>query len=48
MLVFRDVIDSDGNVCESLPLRAEVTKGRHARVIFLNGRLRREAERHRR
>lgn len=40
-----DVIDSDGNVREQLRLSAEITKGGHARVVFLNDKLRREIER---
>jgi len=46
-LTVRDVIDSEGKVREQLRLRAEITKGGHARVIFLNDRLRREIERYR-
>ncbi len=46
-LTVRDVIDSDGKVREQLRLRAEITKGGHARVVFLNERLRREVERYR-
>ena len=44
-LTVRDVIDSDGKVREQLRLRAEITKGGHARVVFLNKKLRREIER---
>jgi integrase/recombinase XerD len=46
-LVVRDVIDGDGKVREQLRLRAEITKGGHARVVFLNEKLRREIERYR-
>ncbi|WP_312361262.1 site-specific integrase [Agrobacterium sp.] len=46
-LMVRDVIDSDGKVREQLRLRAKITKGRHARVVFLNEKLRREIERYR-
>lgn len=46
-LTLRDVFDSDGMVREQLRLRAEITKGGHARVVFLNEKLRREIERHR-
>ncbi|QSZ57555.1 site-specific integrase [Rhizobium sp. ZX09] len=46
-LTVRDVLDSDGKVREQLRLRAEITKGGHARVVFLNEKLRREIERHR-
>lgn len=45
-LVVRDVIDGDGKVREQLRLRAEITKGGHARVVFLN-ELRRGIERYR-
>ncbi len=46
-LMVRDVVDGDGKVREQLRLSAEVTKGGHARVVFLNDKLRREIERHR-
>lgn len=46
-LTVHDVIDGDRRVREQLRLRAEITKGGHARVIFLNERLRREIERYR-
>lgn len=46
-LTVRDVIDGDGNVREQLRLSAEVTKGGHARVVFLNDKLRREIDKHR-
>lgn len=46
-LTVRDVIDGDGKVREQLRLRAEITKGGHARTVFLNERLRREIERYR-
>ena len=42
-----DVIDGDGKVREQLRLRAEITKGSHARVVFLNEKLRREIEHYR-
>ncbi len=45
-LVVRDVIDADGKVREQLRLSAEITKGGHARVVFLNEKLRREIERY--
>jgi len=44
-LTMRDVFDGEGNVREQLRLRAETTKGGHARTVFLNERLRREIER---
>ena len=46
-LIVGDVIDGDGRVREQLRLRAETTKGGHARVVFLNDKLRREIELHR-
>ncbi|WP_425901824.1 tyrosine-type recombinase/integrase [Agrobacterium radiobacter] len=46
-LTVHDVLDGDGNVREQLRLRAEITKGGHARVVFLNEKLRREIKRHR-
>ncbi|MFT4161805.1 tyrosine-type recombinase/integrase [Shinella sp.] len=46
-LTVRDVIDSEGKIREQLRLSAEITKGGHARVMFLNDKLRREIERHR-
>ncbi len=45
-LTQRDVFDGDGKVREQLRLRAEITKGGHARVVFLNEKLRREIDRH--
>jgi integrase/recombinase XerD len=45
-LLVRDVIDGDGRVREQLRLRAETTKGGHARAVFLNEKLRREVSRH--
>jgi integrase/recombinase XerD len=41
-----DVFESDGKVREQLRLSAEITKGGHARVVFLNDKLRREIERY--
>ncbi|WP_412063862.1 tyrosine-type recombinase/integrase [Rhizobium sp. SYY.PMSO] len=46
-LTLRDVFEGDGKVREQLRLSAEITKGGHARVVFLNDKLRREIERHR-
>ena len=46
-LKLRDVTDNEGKVREQLRLRAEITKGGHARVVFLNEKLRREIERYR-
>ncbi len=39
-----DLLDGEGKVREQLRLSAAVTKGGHARVVFLNARLRREIE----
>jgi len=46
-LTVRDVFESAGKVREQLRLRAEITKGGHARVVFLNEKLRREIEHYR-
>lgn len=43
-LEWGDFFDVDGKVREQLRLSAAVTKGEHARAIFLNARLRREIE----
>ncbi len=43
-----DLLDGEGKVREQLRLSAAVTKGGHARVVFLNARLRREIEQYRR
>ncbi|TXN42180.1 site-specific integrase [Methylobacterium sp. WL7] len=39
-----DLLDGEGRVREQLRLSAAVTKGGHARVVFMNVRLRREIE----
>lgn len=41
-LTVHDVIDCDGGVREQLRLSADITKGGHARTVFLNEKLRRE------
>lgn len=41
-LTVYDVIDGDGVVREQLRLSADITKGGHARTVFLNEKLRRE------
>lgn len=46
-LLVRDVIDGDGRVREQIRLSAEITKGGHARVVFVSEKLRREIERFR-
>ncbi|TXM70898.1 site-specific integrase [Methylobacterium sp. WL120] len=43
-LRWSDLLDGEGKVREQLRLSAAVTKGGHARVVFLNVRLRREVE----
>ncbi|WP_449414900.1 tyrosine-type recombinase/integrase [Ochrobactrum teleogrylli] len=45
-LTLHDVFDGDGTVRAQLRLRAEITKGGHARVVFVNEKLRREIERY--
>ncbi|WP_024587610.1 site-specific integrase [Aliihoeflea sp. 2WW] len=42
-----DVIDSDGQVRDQIRLSAAVTKGGHARVVFIGEKLRREIDRFR-
>lgn len=44
-LTVKDVIDSEGKVREQIKLAAAITKGGHARVVFVSERLRREIER---
>jgi integrase/recombinase XerD len=39
-----DLLDGQGRAREQLRLSAAVTKGGHARVVFMNARLRREIE----
>jgi integrase/recombinase XerD len=39
-----DLLEGEGRVREQLRLSAAVTKGGHARVVFMNARLRREIE----
>ena len=46
-LRWNDLLDGEGKVREQLRLSAAVTKGSHARVVFLNARLRREVEQYR-
>ncbi|KQO59709.1 integrase [Methylobacterium sp. Leaf87] len=43
-LHWNDLVDGEGKVREQLRLSAAVTKGGHARVVFMNARLRRELE----
>lgn len=46
-LTWGDVLDGNGAVREQVRLSAEMTKGGHARVAFVNDRLRKELERYR-
>lgn len=46
-LRWSDLLDVEGKVREQLRLSAAVTKGGHARVVFLNARLRKEVEQYR-
>lgn len=46
-LTVHDVFDADGGVREQLRLSAAITKGGHARTVFINEKLRREIERYR-
>lgn len=46
-LSWDNLLDRDGRVREQLRLTAAVTKGGHARVVFMNTRLRREIEQYR-
>lgn len=41
-LKLHDVVDGDGAVREQLRLSADITKGGHARMVFLNDKLRKE------
>ena len=41
-----DVMDSEGNVREQIRLSAEITKGGHARTVFVNDKLRKELTRY--
>ncbi|MBF9234443.1 tyrosine-type recombinase/integrase [Microvirga alba] len=43
-LKWDDLLDREGHVREQLRLNAAVTKGGHARVVFMNSRLQREIE----
>ncbi|WP_085553763.1 tyrosine-type recombinase/integrase [Azospirillum agricola] len=47
-LTWGNVLDGNGAVREQIRLDAEITKGGHARVMFVNDRLRKEIERYRR
>jgi len=43
-LRYEDVVDAAGAVRDEIRLEPEQTKGRHARVVFVNAKLRREFE----
>ncbi len=43
-LRYQDVVDTAGAVRDEIRLEPEQTKGRHARVVFVNSKLRRELE----
>ena len=45
-LTIGDVLDGQGRVRDQIRLRAEMTKGGHARVVFPNDRLRLELQRY--
>ncbi len=45
-LTVHDVFDAQGNAREQLRLSAAITKGGHARTVFINEKLRREIERY--
>lgn len=46
-LTIGDVFDADGQVRDQIRLRAEITKGGHARTVFLNNKVRKEIEQYR-
>lgn len=46
-LQWNDLVDGEGKVREQLRLSAAVTKGGHARVVFLNARLGKEVDQYR-
>ena len=43
-LRWRDVVQGDGKVKDEIRLLPDMTKGRHPRTVFINGRLREELE----
>jgi integrase/recombinase XerD len=43
-LLYADVVDSDGLIKNEIRLRAEQTKGKEARVVFINEKLRKELQ----
>jgi integrase/recombinase XerD len=45
-LLISDVLDADGNVRNEIRLDANQTKGNHARVVFVNEKLRKELKKY--
>ncbi|KAA0592929.1 integrase/recombinase XerD [Azospirillum lipoferum] len=45
-LTWGDLLESNGAVRDQIRLSAEITKGGHSRVVFVNDRLRKEIERY--
>ncbi|QWD14368.1 site-specific integrase [Polynucleobacter paneuropaeus] len=43
-LTYEDVVDADGNVRDEIRLKAENTKTKEARVVFINSKLKRELQ----
>ena len=43
-LRYENVVDSEGNIVTEIRLSAEQTKGKHARVVFVSERLRKELQ----
>ncbi len=43
-LRYEDVIDSDGQIRDEIRLEPDQTKGRHGRIVFVGGKLKRELE----
>lgn len=43
-LRYKDVVDTEGNVRKEIRLRAEVTKTKEARIVFVNERLQKELQ----
>ena len=43
-LTYEDVVDAEGNVRDEIRLKAENTKTKEARVVFVNAKLRRELQ----
>ncbi len=43
-LLYSDVVDAEGNIRSEVVLRAEITKTREARTIFINSKLKKELQ----